>query len=193
VFSDPTVSGYGHYKYDDEGVLAQRVDHVIDGILTADFLNSRETAQIMRLMGIHVEPNGAVRAMDPVVVGLIRMTNTSFAPGTSDPADIISGVDNGWYFKFSRVPSISEDRGNFRISAEETWHIVNGELEGPYRDGSISADSFDFMMKVDAVCGDYLLYPVFNCGKGSPMQGMRVGNGSPTMRSYGKVVGGHMK
>lgn len=192
VYSDPTMSGYGHFKYDDEGTLAKRVDHVVEGILTPEFLNSRETAHIMSLMGIPVEPNGAVRAMDPVVVGLIRMTNTGFGAGDSNPQDIISSVDDGWYFQFARVPSISEKRENFRISAEVTWQIKNGELIGPFRDGSITADSEDFMMKVDAVGNDVLNYAIFNCGKGSPMQGMRVGNFSPTMRSYGKVAGGHM-
>jgi TldD protein len=33
------------------------------------------------------------------------------------------------------------------------------------------------------------LYPIPNCGKGDPMQTMRVGNGGPLMVGEGRVVG----
>lgn len=193
AFSDPEIPGYGHFKYDDEGVKAKKVVHIDKGILTADFLNSRETAHIMQMKGFNVEPNGAVRAADPIYVPLVRMTNTCFAPGDRNPEEIIKEIDHGFYFKWARIPSISESRENFRISAEETWEIKNGRLVELYRDGSISADSESFLKNIDAVGNDFVNYPIFNCGKGQPMQAMRVGNGSPTIRSRAKVVGGHMK
>lgn len=193
AFSDPELRGYGYVTFDDEGVKSKKVVHINKGILTPDFLNSRETAAIMQTMGIPVEPNGAVRAMDPVYVSLIRMTNTCFAPGDRNPEEIIKEIDEGYYFKRSRIPSISESRENFRISAWETWKIEKGELTTLYRDGSISSDSEKYLKSIDAVGNDFKLFPIFNCGKGQPMQAMRVGNGGPTMRGRAKVVGGYLK
>ncbi|MBI5884831.1 hypothetical protein HZB89_01905, partial [archaeon] len=46
VFSDPGLQGYGHYKYDDEGVKARKVYNIKEGILN-EFLNSRETAKLL--------------------------------------------------------------------------------------------------------------------------------------------------
>ncbi|HYY16893.1 MAG TPA: hypothetical protein VE965_09680 [Gammaproteobacteria bacterium] len=37
---------------------------------------------------------------------------------------------------------------------------------------------------------DFILFPTPNCGKGQPMQSMRMGNGSPTMRGRAKILGG---
>ena len=193
AYSDPTLLGYGFLPFDDEGVKARKVVHIDKGVLTADFLNSRETAAIMQTMGIPVQPNGAARARDPVYVPLIRMTNTVFAPGESNPEDIIREVDEGYYFKGWSIPSISESRENFRISARQVWKIENGELTTLYRWGSISSDSEKYLKSIDAVGNDFKLFPIFNCGKGQPMQAIWVGNGGPTMRGRAKVVGGRMK
>jgi len=191
AFSDPGMPGYGHMKYDDEGVKCKKVYHIKAGVLTSDFLNSRETAHIMALHGIKVKPNGGMRARDPVLVPLIRMNNTCFENGESDPKEMIKEVKHGFYFKTARVPSISESRENFRISAVETWKIENGELTTLYRDGSVSSDSEKYLKSIDAVGNDFVNFPVFNCGKGQPMQAMYVGNGSPSMRGQAKIAGGH--
>ncbi len=184
VYADPTIMGYGHYKYDAEGVKAKRVTLIEKGILKAA-MNSRETAEILGQ-----EPNGSMRAQDPMWVPLIRMTNVFFGKGDRDPQDIISEVDDGWYLENQRVPSISESRENFRISAKKTWRIKNGKMVKLYRGGGMSADSYDYLMSIDALGNDFKLYPVPNCGKGVPMQAMRVGNGGPTMRGRGKISGG---
>src|SRR5574337_1227672 len=46
AFSDPSLPGYGHYKYDHEGTPATRVTHIDRGIFTG-FMNSRQTAAIL--------------------------------------------------------------------------------------------------------------------------------------------------
>ncbi len=45
AYSDPSLPGYGHYKYDHEGTPARRVVHIDRGIFTG-FMNSRQTAAI---------------------------------------------------------------------------------------------------------------------------------------------------
>ncbi|MEX0785702.1 MAG: TldD/PmbA family protein, partial [Dehalococcoidia bacterium] len=97
TFSDPTMDGYGHYMYDDEGTPARRIYHFDKGIFNG-FSNSRQTAAIMG-----AEPNGHYKATDASFVPLIRMSNTAFAPGNRDPHDIIREVDRGYYVVGHRI------------------------------------------------------------------------------------------
>ncbi len=184
AFSDPSLPGYGHYRYDHEGTPARRVVHIDRGVFTG-FMNSRQTAALFG-----GAPNGHYVATEASLVPLIRMSNTVFAGGDRDPGEIVREVDRGYYVSGHRTPSIAESRENFRISARGVREIRNGELGRLYRDGGIAADSRDYLMNVDAVGRDFLLYPIPNCGKGQPMQTKRLGNGGPTMRSRARVLGG---
>ena len=68
--------GLGTFAYDDEGVEAQRVDLVKDGIL-AGFQSSRETAAAAG----RDRSNGTMRAEGWENFPLIRMTNINLLPG----------------------------------------------------------------------------------------------------------------
>ncbi|NUO08998.1 MAG: TldD/PmbA family protein [Candidatus Brocadia sp.] len=183
AYSDPTIHGYGHYKYDAEGTPAKRVNLIENGTLRG-FMNGREYAAILD----HI-PNGSMRATESVYAPLVRMTNTVFANGNKSPAEIIAEVKDGYFIVNHRTPSISESRENFRISAQKVYKIENGKLTKLYRQGGITADSKDFLMNIDAVGNDCVVFPIPNCGKGQPMQVMRVGNGGPTLRSKARLMG----
>jgi TldD protein len=184
AYSDPALPGYGHYAYDHEGTPARRVVHIDRGVLTG-FMNSRQTAAIFG-----GAPNGHFKATDAALVPLIRMSNTVFAGGDRDAADIVAEVDRGWYLAGHRIPSIAESRENFRISARKVYEIRDGRLGRLYRDGGIMADTRAYLLNVDAVGSDFRLYPIPNCGKGQPMQTKKLGNGGPTMRSRARLAGG---
>lgn len=184
AYSDPALPGYGHYIYDHEGTPARRVLHIDRGILVG-FMNSRQTAAVFG-----GAPNGHFKATDASLVPLIRMSNTVFAAGQRDAADIVREVDRGWYLMGHRIPSIAESRENFRISARKVYEIRDGRLGRLYRDGGIMADTREYLMNVDAVGSDFRLYPIPNCGKGQPMQTKKLGNGGPTMRSRARLAGG---
>jgi TldD protein len=181
--SDPTLPGYGQYRYDHEGVPARRVVHIERGIFQG-FMNSRQTAAIFG-----GEPNGHWKVADAALVPLVRMSNTVFAPGEQDPGGIIREVDHGYFLVGHRTPSIAESRENFRISAMKVYEIRKGELGRLFRDGGIMADSRAFLLRVDAAGTDFRLIPILNCGKGQPMQSKRVGNGGPTLRSRARLTG----
>jgi TldD protein len=183
TFSDPTIEGFGHYIYDDEGTPARRIYHFDKGIFNG-FSNSRQTAAI-----VGAEPNGHYKATDASLVPLIRMSNTAFAPGDRDPHDIIREVEDGYYVVGHRIPSIAESRENFRITAMKVYEIKNGEIGEMYRDGGLMSDSRDFFMNIDAVGDDFRLFAIPNCGKGQPMQTKRMSNGGPTMRSRARLTG----
>ena len=183
AFSDPSMEGYGSFKYDHDGTPARRAYIIKEGVLE-EFLNNRQTAAQMG-----VEPNGSARSTEAHLVPLIRMTNTVFAAGDRDPQDIISEVDSGYYVAGHRTPSIAESRENFRITAVKVYEIENGQLGRLYRDGGITADSRDYFMSIDAVGNDLRVNPIPNCGKGQPMQAKRMSNGGPTMRGVARLTG----
>ena len=183
AFSDPTISGFGHYIYDDEGTPAHRVYHIDKGMFSG-FSNSRQTAALMG-----AEPNGHYKATDASLVPLIRMSNTAFAPGERDPHDIIREVDDGYYVVGHRIPSIAESRENFRITAMKVYEIKNGEIGEMFRDGGLMSDTRDYFLNVDAVGTDFRLFAIPNCGKGQPMQTKGMSNGGPTMRSRARLTG----
>lgn len=184
AYSDSNISGYGFYGYDSEGVKGKRVTHIENGIFRG-FLNSRESAAILK-----EQPNGAMQTSGSQYIPVVRMTNTVFDGGGSDPEEIIKEVDDGYYLQGHHTPSIGESRENFSISARRVSKIEKGEIVKTYRSGGITSDSKKYLMSIDAVGNDFVLYPMPNCGKGQPMQVKRVGNGGPTMRGIAKLTGG---
>ncbi len=184
AYSDPLLPGFGHYEYDDEATPGRRVMLIDKGVFSG-FMNSRQTAATLG-----VSPNGHFKATDASLVPLIRMSTTVFGAGQQDPQEMIREVDHGYYLVGHRIPSISESRENFRITARKVFEIKNGQVGEMFRDGGIMANTRDYLMSIDAVGNDLRIYPVFNCGKGQPMQAKKLGNGGPTLRGYARLVGG---
>lgn len=184
VVSDATQPGHlGSFKYDDEGVPTKRITHIQKGVLQ-NFLHSRETAKIF-----NTEPNGGMRATSYLFVPLIRMTNTYAEKGEWTFDDMLEGIKEGVYLRGEKVPSIDSRRYNFQISAKEASLIENGEITQPLRSATLTGTSPDFLSSIDAVARDAKIFPIPNCGKGDPMQTMRVGNGGPHIRGFGMVTG----
>lgn len=183
AYSDPQLPGFGYYKYDHEGVLGQRVVHIEAGVLRG-FMSSAQTAAVFG-----GESNGHWRASRGDMVPLIRMSNTVFAPGDRNPDDIIREIDRGYLLAGHAIPSIAESRENFRILARRVHEIRDGKIGQLFRDGGIMADSLGYLTSVDAIGNDFRLYPIPNCGKGSPMQVKKLGNGGPTMRARATLIG----
>ncbi len=183
AYSDPALPGLGHYVYDHEGTPACKVTHIEKGVFKG-FMNSRQTAGLLG-----VPPNGSYKATEASMVPLIRMSTTVFGAGTADPQAIIGDVDRGYFLVGHRTPSIAESRENFSISAMKVYEIKNGQLGQLYRGGGMTADTKDYLMKIDAVGKDLRLFTIPNCGKGQPMQSKRLGNGGPTLRSRARLTG----
>lgn len=184
IVSDATVGNYlGSFKYDDEGVPSKRIVHIEKGVLKG-FLHSRETAK-----AFNVEPNGAMRVSSYLFAPLIRMTNTFIEPGGWSFEEMLQDVKSGIYLKGDKTPSIDSRRYNFQISAKEAFAIRNGELVEPLRSPTLTGVAPEFLSSIDAVGNDLVIFPIPNCGKGEPMQTMRMGNGGPHMRGYGMVTG----
>ena len=139
IVADATVAGgLGTFGWDDEGVAAQRVDLVKDGMFVG-YLSSRETApRIGRRSG------GAMRADGWNRIPLIRMTNVNLLPRdgmTFD--DIIADTDDGLLFETNRSWSIDDRRLNFQFATEICREIKGGKPGKLYRNGTYTGSRYE--------------------------------------------------
>jgi TldD protein len=180
ITSDATIpGGLGTYAYDDEGVAAQCIDLVREGVLVG-FQTSRETAAAIG----SDRSNGTMRAEGWENFPLIRMTNVSLAPGEGSLDDLIAEVDSGVYMETNKSWSIDDKRKNFQFGCEIGWEIKNGRRGRMLKDPRYTGITPVFWSSCDAIAGpqEWRVYGTPNCGKGQPGQTMRVGHGTAPAR-----------
>jgi TldD protein len=187
VIDDPTIEGsLGWSEFDDEGTKSQRNQLVKNGRLV-DHMHSRETANIFG-----VRPNASMRATSYSFMPLIRMSCTCIEKGDWNPDEMIKDVKHGYLVSNMKVPSIDMKRYNWSISCQYANRIENGEIKEPLRDVIVVGTAPEFFDSIDACGKDFTVRPITNCGKGDPMQQMKMGNGGPSIRGTAtiKSVGG---
>ena len=179
-YDDGTIGGaFGSFKYDDEGTPAKKTLLIKDGVV-AGLMHNRETAQ-----KFNAEPTGNARAEDFRVEPIIRMRNTYMAPRDHTFEELFEGIKEGYFFKSFRGGQANLD-GTFQVGIQEAYEIVNGELGEAVRDASISGNTLETLLKVDAVGKDFELN-AGRCGKG---QTAFIGDGGPHIRVSEVTVGG---
>jgi len=186
LYADATIPGaLGTFGYDDEGVLAQRVDLVKEGVFVG-YLSSRETAARLGLTS-----GGAMRASGWNRVPIIRMTNVNLAPGDSSLEQMIRETDDGIYAATTKSWSIDDLRLNFQFATEIAWEIRNGQLGRMLRNTTYQGVTPEFWGGCDAIAGpdEWQPWGVVNCGKGEPMQVMWVGHGVAPARFRNVRIG----
>jgi TldD protein len=186
ITADATLpGGLGTFAWDDEGVPAQRVPIVVDGVFR-DFLSGRDTAS-----RIGVPSSGAMRADGWQNLPLIRMTNVSIEPREGTLADILGDTRDGVFMATNQSWSIDDHRVNFQFGCEIAWRIKNGKLTELYRNPNYTGITTQFWGSCDAVGGreDWTLWGTPNCGKGQPGQVARVGHGATPARFRDVQIG----
>ncbi len=179
-YDDGTIDGaFGSFKYDDEGTPAQKTLLIKDGVVKG-LMHNRETAQ-----KFNAQPTGNARAEDFHVEPIIRMRNTYMAPQNHTFEELFEGVKDGYFFKSFRGGQANLD-GTFQVGIQEAYEIVNSELGAPIHDASISGNTLETLLKVDAVGKDFEL-DSGRCGKG---QTAFIGDGGPHIRVSEVTVGG---
>jgi TldD protein len=174
IVADATApGGMGTFGWDDEGVAAQAVPLVKEGIFVG-YLSSRETApRIGRRSG------GAMRADGWNRIPLIRMTNINLLPKPGMSLDeIVADTDDGLYLSSNRSWSIDDRRLNFQFATEVAYEIKGGKLGRLYKNPTYTGITYEFWRSCDAV-GDERSYRMLgtpNCGKGEPGQVGHVGH-----------------
>jgi len=179
-YDDGTIEGaFGSFKYDDEGVPTQKTLLVKDGVVVG-LMHNRETAQ-----KFNAKPTGNARAEDFRFEPIIRMRNTFMEPKDHSFEELVDDIKFGYYLKSFRGGQANLD-GTFQVGIQEAYEIVNGELGAPVRNASISGNTLETLLKVDAVGKDFELWPG-RCGKG---QTAFICDGGPHIRLREVLVGG---
>jgi TldD protein len=186
VTADATLpGGLGTFGYDDEGVPAQRVPIIEEGIFR-DFVSSRETAAVLG-----ERSNGTMRADGWQNLPLIRMTNINLEPGEGTLDDLIGDTKDGVFMETNTSWSIDDKRVNFQFGCEMARRIRDGKLTDVYRNPNYTGITTQFWGSCDAVGGReaWTVWGTPNCGKGQPGQVARVGHGTSPARFRGVQVG----
>jgi len=179
IVADASVPrSIGSFAFDDDGVPAQRF-HLIENGVFVDYLTGRDTAP-----AIGRKSNGTVRAETAARIPIIRMTNINLEPGTTPLADIIADTKRGIFVDTNKSWSIDDVRLNFQFGCEVAYEIENGKLGRMLRNPVYGGTTPEFWRSCDAI-GDRSTWQIWglpNCGKGDPMQTMRVAHGAPAAR-----------
>jgi TldD protein len=113
------------------------------------------------------------------------MRNTYLSPRDHTFTELLDGVSDGYFFKSLRGGQANID-GTFQVGIQEAYEIINGEIGEPVRDASITGNTLETLLKINAVGKDFELN-AGRCGKG---QTAFVGDGGPHIRISEIMVGG---
>ncbi len=113
ITADATLPGaLGSYRWDDEGVGAQAIPIVREGVLRG-FLSSRESAAEIGLS----RSGGCMRAEGFARQPIVRMTNVGLDPGDAGSLDaLLASTGRGIYIETNRSWSIDSKRLNFQFA-----------------------------------------------------------------------------
>jgi TldD protein len=192
--ADATIpGGLGTFGWDDEGVPAQRVPIVREGLFCG-YLTSRESAQQLREIMGDAAPQtsgGAMRADGWNRIPIIRMTNVNLEPGDWELADLIADTDEGIYMEMNKSWSIDDKRLNFQFGTEIAYEIKGGEMGRMLKNATYTGITPDFWGSCDAVCDKdhWRVWGTPNCGKGQPGQVAHTGHGTAPARFRNVQVG----
>lgn len=179
IVADATIPGsIGSFAYDDDGVPAQRF-HLVENGIFVGYLTGRDTAP-----SIGRTSNGTVRAESASRIPIIRMTNINLEPGDTPLDQIIADTKRGILVETNKSWSIDDLRLNFQFGCEVAWEIENGRLGRMLRNPLYTGNTPDFWRSCDAIADrdSWQIWGLPNCGKGDPMQTMRVAHGAPAAR-----------
>lgn len=179
------AGGYGTFGWDDEGVAAGTHSLVREGLFV-DYLSSRETAARLGRTS-----TGTMRADGWNRTPIIRMVNVNLEPGEGSMEDLIADTTDGVLMATDKSWSIDDIRLNFQFSCEIAWEIKRGKRTRILRDPVYTGITPEFWRGCDAVCGkdEWRLWGIATCGKGDPMQAMRVSHGAAPARFRAVTVG----
>jgi TldD protein len=174
----------GTQAMDDEGTPTRRNVLIENGVLRA-YLTDRKHAI---KLGLPRSGNGRRESFR--YLPICRMTTTSIAPGTSDPAEILRSVKDGIFVKKMGGGQVDVVSGNFAFEITECYRIRKGALAEPLRGATLVGQGPKLMSEIDMVGTDFG-YSTGTCGKDG--QGAPVADAQPTIRIPAVVVGGKLK
>jgi TldD protein len=181
--------GLGSWFYDDDGVKMKMFPLINDGILV-NLGTTRETAPLIG----RERSNGCCRSDGFSSFPINRIPNLYLEPGSDDritPDDLIAGVDRGIYIEGMGSFSIDQMRNNFQFGGDMFWMIEGGKRTKPLKKVTYQSQTRKFWGSCDAIAGksSWQSHGVMNCGKGEPVQAMRMTHGASFARFRNISVG----
>jgi TldD protein len=179
LVADATIPGsIGSFAFDDDGVPAQRF-HLVENGQFVGYLTGRDTAPL-----IGRSSNGTVRAESASRIPIIRMTNINLEPGDVPLEAMIADTKRGILVDTNKSWSIDDLRLNFQFGCEVAWEIEDGRIGRLLRNPLYTGSTPEFWRSCDAIAdrSSWHVWGLPNCGKGDPMQTMRVAHGAPAAR-----------
>jgi TldD protein len=184
IIDDPQpneLALFGSYKYDEEGIPAESVELIKNGILK-NFLHTIESAS-----RLDINPNGHGRASNYTTKPQVRMGVTYLKEGDWKLEEMIEDTKNGvlcenWMYGYTNPTT-----GNFQFKTRNCYEIKNGEKTTLMRDAGLSGLTLEILNRVSAI-GNKIEYSDGVCGKGG--QYVRNCTGGPHLRIDDVVLGG---
>lgn len=197
IVDDGTLDkAFGSFAYDDEGVKTEKTVLVKDGVLVGLLYNREFAARFEDLLkermpnlldNFNVKPTGNARAESFRFEPIIRMRNTFIQPRDYSLDEMFEDIKFGYYLKSFRGGQANLD-GTFQVGIQEAYEIVDGDIREPIKNVSISGNTLETLLQVDAVGKDFMIH-AGRCGKG---QTAFVGDGGPHVRVKKMVIGGEV-
>jgi TldD protein len=105
--------------------------------------------------------------------------------------EMIAETGDGFCFDGFKTVSIDDKRLNFNLGPEIGWVIKGGKKEQMVKGPVFTGISYKTWRSCDWVGGeeDWVLWGESRCGKGEPMQVMKVGHGTPPVRFKSVEIG----
>lgn len=182
AFDDGRLPGeWGTDGIDDEGMPTQKVPIIKDGVL-GSFLYDRLRAG---RDGVLSTGNGRRESFRHLPVP--RMTNTYFAPGDAQVADLIESVDRGLYAVSFGGGQVEPATGDFVFGVSEGYLIENGRVAAPVTGATLTGNGLTVLTMIDGIAGDLKIATGY-CGKAG--QRVAAGVGQPHVLLREMTVGG---
>lgn len=182
AFDDGRLPGeWGTDGIDDEGMPTQKIPIIKDGVL-GSFLYDRLRA---RRDGVLSTGNGRRESFRHLPVP--RMTNTYFAPGDAQVADLIESVDRGLYAVSFGGGQVEPATGDFVFGVSEGYLIENGRVTKPVTGATLTGNGLTVLTTIEGIAGDLKIATGY-CGKAG--QRVPAGVGQPHVLLREMTVGG---
>lgn len=169
------------YFFDDDGVLAQDTLIIKDGILQDGL------SDVLTALELGKEPSGNSRRESTRRKAYTRMTNTFFAAGKSEVADMIASIKHGYYL--CNASNGMEDPKNWQIqcTAQYAIEIVDGKLtDNIVAPVVISGYVPDVLKSISMVSKEQKIFGSGMCGKGHK-EWVYVADGGPYLKAQVKL------
>jgi len=179
------MNSRGGLLCDDEGVECQHADLVKDGVLVGR-LHSRWSATKLAHEG--AKPTGSARAINYGFPPIVRMRNTSIAPGKSTFEEMIKDVKLGVYAVGAAGGQTNGEMFNF--GAHYGIMIRDGKLAEYVRDVKLMGNVFTTMENIDMIGKETgSKNGPGGCGKGAQSP-LPTSGECPHIRIQNVIVGG---